>query len=98
MDYLLCAVKFIKGKFPVWPRLCCTKYNTIQALKHVETMLSLETQRKEIYSYIRWYRNVGSIDASLYANMIYEYSLSVNGYDSIIRKKTLRYPIATCKL
>ena len=45
MDYLLCAVKFIKGKFPVWPRLCCTKYNTIQALKHVETMLSLETQR-----------------------------------------------------
>ena len=97
MDYLLCAVKFIKGKFPVWPRLCCTKYNTIQALKHVETMLSLETQRKEIYSYIRWYWNVGSIDASFNANMIYEYSLSVNGYDSIIRKK-LRYSKTTCKL
>ena len=51
-------------------------------------MLRLETQRKEIYSYIRWYWNVGRIDASFYANMIYEYSLSVNGYDSIIRKKT----------
>ena len=81
MDYLLCAVKFIKGKFPVWPRLCCTKYNTIQALKHVETCR--ETQRKEIYSYIRWYWNVGRIDASFYTNMIYEYSLSVNGYYDI---------------
>jgi len=85
MDYLLCAVKFIKGKFPIWPRLCCTKYITIQALKHVETMLSLETQRKEIYSYIRWYWNVGSIDASFNATMIYEYSLSVNGYYDIQR-------------
>ena len=87
----------LKVSFSIWPRLCCTKYNTIQAFKHVITTLRLEAQRKEIYSYIRWYWNVRSIDASFYDNIIYEYWLSLNIYNSIIRK-TLRYPKATCKL
>ena len=60
-------------------------------------MLRLETQRKEIYSYIRWYWNVGSIDASFNANMIYEYSLSVNGYDSIIRNYDIQRPPVNSK-
>ena len=83
----------LKVSFSIWPRLCCTKYNTIQAFKHVKTMLRLETQRKEIYSYIRWYWNVGSIDASFYAIIICEYWLSVNRHNSIIKKIMFHFPV-----